>query len=90
VRKHRPGLRVPINEKPGTAAFMVAYKAALAEEPLPAADPEPKRPPLPPRYDKQGYVYFLRCGGRVKIGFSKNPWSHRNSKLDCPKKRQRW
>ncbi len=24
---------------------------------------------------RQGYVYFLRTGDRMKIGFSKNPWS---------------
>jgi hypothetical protein len=44
-------------------------EAQRAGRTRPAAEPSPKR-----LTNEDGFVYFLRSGARVKIGFSKNPW----------------
>ena len=66
----RSGLRIPIRADPGTPEFYVEYHAALQGK-VDAPDPMPS--PRKHHHSKQGYVYFLRRGAWVKIGFSTKP-----------------
>lgn len=67
ARKGYPKVRLP--GPPGAPGFAEAYEEALAVGP---SSLKLRRQPAPPVWRK-GYVYFLRSGGAVKIGFSTRP-----------------
>jgi hypothetical protein len=64
----RGGVRIPLHSEPGTVAFYDEYEAALRGEVLQEPDRARAR-----RLEKVGYIYFLRAGQWVKIGFSTDP-----------------
>jgi hypothetical protein len=67
VRRGYPKVRLP--GPPGAPGFDEAYEDALTVGP---SSPKLRRQPPPPVWRK-GYVYFLRSGAAVKIGFSTRP-----------------
>ena len=70
-QRHRRGRKIRIYERPGTQAFIRVYQDLLASEaPAPRSAPRPLM-----RTDGAGFVYFLKAGGDIKIGFSTEPTS---------------
>jgi len=65
------GPRTPLPDRPGTVAFMAAYRAAFNGDIKDRTLKLKRRRPL--KSDHQTYVYFMLVRNRVKIGFSKNP-----------------
>lgn len=71
-RKDGRRIRLPDPKIAGAAAFNLAYDAAARGEALPiAATPKPL-PMFSLEIGRPGFVYFLRMGDKVKIGFSTN------------------
>src|SRR4051812_36106120 len=76
-RKGAPLVPIP---NPDSPEFEATYNFAVFGVAVPeeGAEPKPYEQPGPRkrvRYDTEGWVYFLRCGDRVKIGFSTDPFN---------------
>ena len=69
-RRYGPSIRLPVG--PGSKGFDAAYFNAMRLVAQGWAD-DAERMPVKPHWKSAGYVYFLRCGDVVKIGFSKEP-----------------
>ncbi|MFT4115460.1 GIY-YIG nuclease family protein [Bradyrhizobium sp.] len=72
VYVRRGGKRIRIRAAEGTEDFNIAYTDAVAHL---RGVPRDIKLKLPPVSNEIGFVYFLRSGERMKIGFSKNPFS---------------
>jgi hypothetical protein len=73
---YRPGkgprVRLPNPEEVGEVEFQAAYEMAVRGE-MPLQEPSSwKMPPYLKDFGETGYVYFLRMGRSVKIGFSRD------------------
>jgi hypothetical protein len=58
---------------PGAKGFDATYFGALNLLLENAEEKKPVQFPAKPFWKDAGYIYFLRCGDAVKIGFSKEP-----------------
>jgi hypothetical protein len=67
-----PRIRLPNPHDVGEAEFQRAYEMAVrGEAPVPTQRPR-KLPPYLKDFGETGYVYFLRMGRAVKIGFTRD------------------
>jgi hypothetical protein len=85
LNKKSPRIRLPDPDKVEPAVFNIAYEAALNGRRI----SQPRTPAplngLTGEIGKPGYVYFLRMGGNLKIGFSKNVGARlRAIQTGCP------
>jgi hypothetical protein len=80
--RHKDGMWFDEAECRAFSQEMSAAISARRAE-LQAAGRRPPREFSGPRdmTNESGYVYFLRSGDRIKIGFSKNPWARASSLL---------
>jgi hypothetical protein len=71
-KQGQPKIRLP-DSGPGTEAFAQAYRDAFNGSAPTYKQPKGLRH-KPPRI-QSGYVYFLRAGDTIKIGFSQKPFA---------------
>lgn len=83
--KNAPRIRLPDPDQVGEVAFQLAYENAVAGK---TSARDQKRHVIPPYMNKSGrvgYVYFLRMGRSVKIGFSSDVGKRLKSiQTSCP------